>query len=141
MQAGAQRSTFLSLMAWTAEQSNEVFENYWQIGGAPRPFDGSLVDVHRARYQGSYFLTAGCPRCGSRLRMGREDDTRRQDFRQWTDQEKQRLVEDYFQQRAGDYPVCGASVHMQSVPTLDANHIMLLCDRCGNSGALTVPRR
>lgn len=120
------------MTAWTDEQRRAIFEDYWRTGSGRCPTDDSILDFSFAEFLGgTYQLTARCPRDGNMAKFSRDDDPLREQFRQWTDDEKGQLVDGYFQRRHGTCPVCRTAVQMK--PSGGVSETVLLnCRRCGN---------
>lgn len=119
---------------WTDEQRRAIFESYWATGGGRCPNDDSILEFSFAPFIGvgaPYQLTARCPRDGNMAKFNRDDDPRRDQFRPWTDAEKEQLVDGYFRRRSGVCPVCGTDVRMEQSSGAHPT-VQLHCRRCGN---------
>ena len=127
-------------MAWTQDQCFQVFEQYWQNGGAQCPVDRSVLRVQRADHFNGYFLVASCPRCGDGMRMSNDEDPARGTFRAWTESETAGLLDAHFQQRTPECPVCRAGVVTQDAGTFDGTHVTIRCVRCANTHQQFFPR-
>lgn len=57
-------------------------------------------------------------------------------FRLWTNDEKQKLLADYFERLPGLCPVCACEVSMMMEHGQDVATLSLRCRGCGNSGKI-----
>lgn len=120
-------------MAWTEEQRNEVFENFWNDRATKCPNERcrAVIQPTLTKTDDDYILQAACPAgCGS-LSMSREDDPFRTSFREWSGDDKADLLNFHFQGRISWCPVDRATVTSKNDPYDGGNIVTVQCVRCG----------
>jgi hypothetical protein len=119
---------------FTPDQKEAFFDAVWEHtdpatgrSWATCPNDGYRMDAYVLKEERPRAdIVVNCVRCG-RLSLGADLDPRLAEFREWTDDEKQRLVDDHFQGRQTRCPVDGAAIR----PSSDGDRVLLQCWRCG----------
>lgn len=128
-------------MAWTQQQCEEVFDDYWWSGCSSCPVDQAVFSFTLTEFiDGNYLLSGFCPRCSLGIKMGREHDPRQEAFRHWTDEERAGLIDAHFQQQLASCPVCSSTVQGQATPYIGGNFVSMRCIRCGNGHRQDFPR-
>jgi hypothetical protein len=121
-----------STMPWTDPESLQVLEGYWANGGAECPKCNAYIRFNYQPFIGGYLLFARCPRgCGG-FDLNSGQDPRKGQFRNWTEEEANAVLNDYFRNQRPSCPVDGAEVQMTETPTFEGNMVHARCRRCGH---------
>ena len=120
----------------TPEQIAAVYEAAWRSispytgeGSVRCPNDGYAMKCSLLRNENPKAdLHLYCPRCG-KMRIGSDQDPRAGTFRDWTDDEKQELVDRHFRQQRVVCPVDGTTIDTKS----SGETVNIHCFRCGRS--------
>ena len=119
-------------MSWSNEQTHQIIEQFWRRGIASCPQDNGPLKLRlRKLHGGDYDLLAECLFCGKSKELRRADDPRRSQFRPWSSQEIQQLVQAASGKDQPDCPVCGATV--ERFDAAAPAQMLVRCFRCGNS--------
>lgn len=119
-------------MPWTKEQSEAIFEGYWQRGTASCPTCAAIVRFNFNPFtNGQYTLHAQCPRQCGRFQAERGDDPRSGSFRPWTDKEGPAVINDHFRNDPTICPVDGSQLTVQESHFHGGVLVTALCRRCG----------
>ena len=119
-------------MSWSNQQSHRIIEQFWRSGTASCPQDNGPLKLRlRKLHGGDYDLLAECLYCGKSKELRRADDPRRGQFRPWSAQETEQLVQAAAEKEKADCPVCGAPV--EGSDTAAPAQLLVRCFRCGNS--------
>jgi len=127
-------------MPWTEPQTLNVLEEYWQRGSATCPTCQAVVRFNCKWVSDGYLLFAHCPRgCGDFTRS-RTNDPRKDEFRQWTQEEGEAIHDAHFVGKHIVCPVDGGPVEVTEQRTNKGNNVIAVCRRCGNGWSEKYPR-
>jgi len=117
-------------MAWTQLEKARIFEDYWQDGCAKCPRCRAAVHPRRSNPPGGYIIAANCPNGHGELRMHRSDDPKAAQFRAWTHDEFEVLVQDHVSRNRSVCPIDGTVLSFE--PFRDDDFVVT-CSRCGET--------
>lgn len=121
-------------MPWTDEQCLQVFDAYWKEGKARCPICSAPVRAHLTNFIGGHYVLAGhCPRECGHLQMQRQLDPMLHQFRDWTDEEGEKLINEYFENGSARCPVDHSLVEFHEHEYGGGNLVRAFCRRCGKS--------
>jgi hypothetical protein len=120
-------------MAYTPEQNAQIIKSFWESGGSARcPVDNARLDVRRTSVGPAYLLIGQCPKCGQYVKAGSDDDPKKSEFRQWTDEELVKMADGYFENRYANCPVCQIWVDTREIRNpMGPSSLIFHCKRCG----------
>lgn len=72
--------------------------------------------------------------------MDRGADPKRKTFRDWSAGEIKTFVDEHFQHRTSNCPVCHFQVGVHAIPQSDMTVLYFTCQRCGNGHEERVPQ-
>ena len=125
-------------MAWNKEQIDRLVNAHWSGEVLRCPCCNAFMrgSIHYA--SGMYVFCAECPsKCGAALITSNEDPLL-DNFRAWTEAERQEIVSDHFRRGFACCPVDGAILDVEE----RSDYIHALCPRCSyNSGNISLSRK
>ena len=127
-------------MTWSAQEQARIFNDYWGNGSSVCPQCKVGFHPKLRSYVGGFAILASCPNGCGNLQMSNSQDPLASTFRDWTNEEIKRVMDDYSAQRVSTCPVDGTSLSIREVPYSDGIMVKALCPRCGQLEHKDFPR-
>lgn len=116
-------------MPWTDEQIGQMIDAHFAQQPIRCPDCDSLIRFNRAATSG-YFLHGSCPKGHGGIQITRDQDPRKNEFRDWTEAELDTAVNSHLSSHTPKCPVDNSVLDVTENSTNQANRYVISCPRC-----------
>jgi hypothetical protein len=121
-------------------QTLELFDAHWSGAACICPGCGATLESKRSSVLGGYLLCFRCPNACVVPDLPSSSDPRWATFRDWTSEERGKLLADFAARRSPHCPVCAVPVSSQAKWVFSGQLVQLRCERCRRECEDTLPR-
>lgn len=118
----------------------ELFDAHWSGVPCACPGCGATLESKRSSVLGGYLLCFRCPNGCAVPDQPSSSDPRWATFRDWTSEERGKLLADFAAKRSPRCPVCAVPVSSQAKWVFSGQLVQLRCERCRRECEDTLPR-
>jgi hypothetical protein len=118
----------------------ELFDAHWSGRPSTCPACGATLESKRSSVLGGYLLTFRCPNACAIPELPSSSDPRWPAFRDWTTEERSRLLADFAAKRGPQCPVCAVPISGQAKWVFGGQLVQIRCERCRKQYEDTLPR-
>ncbi len=118
----------------------ELFDAHWAGRTSTCPGCQSALAAKRSSVLGGYLITLRCPKGCELPDLPSSSDPRSPAFRDWTAEERTKLLADFAAKRSPQCPVCAVPISGQVKWVFSGQLVQIRCERCRRQCEDTLPR-
>jgi hypothetical protein len=128
-------------MEWPQDQKNRLIEAFFNGNSEPPcPTCEARMQPIFSEVAGGWCLAMECPRGCGEMVVDKKDDPLHPKFREWTETEFSKIIDNHFQKRPSGCPVDGTRLHVEHSQHHDGTTVIASCRRCQVSPHRDIPR-